>query len=123
MKKLYTISTLALVFGLSGQAFAQMPANQGAIVGVPHINQKVVSVAEAKDLSDDTQVSVTGKITAFIGDEKYSLTDATGTIMVEIDNEALAGQTISGEDTVQLNGEIDKDWNTIKIDVDSVVKK
>ena len=41
---------------------------------------------------------------------------------MEIDNDKWAGQSISPADKVEIHGEVDKDWNSVEIDVDQVKK-
>ena len=95
-------------------------AQQGGFTG-PSIAKS--TVAEAKNLSDDTPVILTGKIEKSLGGEKYLFSDQTGSLTVEIDNEDWRGVTVSENDVVEIRGEIDKDLMSMKIDVDSVVKK
>lgn len=116
MKKTIAFSTLALIIGLNNGAMAQ----QGGFTG-PSIAKS--TVAEAKNLSDDTPVILTGKIEKSLGGEKYLFSDQTGSLTVEIDNEDWRGVTVSENDVVEIRGEIDKDLMSMKIDVDSVVKK
>ena len=59
-----------------------------------------------------------------LGDEKYLFKDASGTVTVEIDNEDWRGLNVTPQDTVILNGEIDKEmFKDTKIDVDSIALK
>ena len=124
MKKFFAISTLALM-GFAGTAMAQggftgaAPA-QGGFTG-PTID--TVSVAEAKKLGDDTPVVMTGKIVKSLGGEKYMFQDGTDSITIEIDNEDWRGLTVSEKDTVEIRGEIDKDFMNVEVDVDSISKK
>ena len=46
--------------------------------------------------------------------------DSTGTVVVEIDDHKWMGQSVSPNDTVRLEGEVDKDANKIDIDVKKV---
>jgi uncharacterized protein (TIGR00156 family) len=81
-----------------------------------------VTVAEAKNLRDDSPVVLQGKIERFLGDEKYLFTDSTGTITVEIDNRLWAGLSINQNDTVEISGEVDKDFRGVEIEVNSIKK-
>lgn len=83
---------------------------------------EVITIEQAKGMSDDTFVILRGNITKNIGDELYVFTDGTGTINIEIDDEDWNGQNIGPEDLVEIRGEIDKGWTSIEIDVDSVSK-
>lgn len=118
MKNILTVSALALVMGLSANVLAQPAA--GGFTGP---SQAAVSVAEAKKLSDDAPVVLNGRIEKSLGGEKYLFTDNTGSVTVEIDNEDWNGVSVSEKDTVELRGEVDKDFTSFEIDVDSVIKK
>ena len=50
-------------------------------------------------------------------DEKYLFHDATGEIIVEIDDDKWGGVTASPKDALELSGEIDRDINKVKVDV------
>ena len=82
----------------------------------------VVTVEHAKSLKDDDKVTLQGTIQSHIGGENYIFKDASGTIEVEIDNRRWAGQTVSPTDRVEIFGEVDKDWNSVKIDVKRIRK-
>lgn len=80
----------------------------------------VASVAQVKTLRDDAWVVLEGNIIRQVGHELYEFKDATGTIYVDIDDKRWMGQSISPGDKVRLEGEVDKDWNSVEIDVKSV---
>ncbi len=122
MKKILAVSALALTVAFSGAAFAKQ--NLGGGFTGPAASNLNVTAAEASKLSDDTPVILTGKIEQSLGDEKYMFRDASGTIIVEIDNEDWRGVTVGPNDTVELQGEVDTDmFQPNKVDVDSVIKK
>ena len=83
----------------------------------------LATVALAKEMRDDTYVTLRGTIIQHIGKDKYLFKDNTGTITIEIDHDKWGGQTIGPEDTVEIYGEVDKEWISVEIDVDRVVKK
>lgn len=100
------------------QGSIQTPTTeQGGFKG-PSISE--TTVAKAKDLSDDTWVILTGKITKKIGDELYVFEDSTGGINVDIDNKRWRGQTVTPENTVRIEGKIDKEWISTEIDVKQI---
>lgn len=68
------------------------------------------TVQDAKKMNDDSRVALTGKIVSRIGDDKYLFRDATGDIVVEIEDEDFGGQDVSAENTVIIIGEVDKDF-------------
>ena len=75
------------------------------------------TIAQAKTLRDDTKVVVQGKLTRYVGDEKFELQDGTGSIIVEIDDDYYQNnpQSLVGK-TVAIHGEIDRDDRRIEID-------
>ena len=79
-----------------------------------------MTVAKAKTLKDDTYVSLKGNILSKTGDEKYLFQDKTGTIEIEIDDDNWRGVEVGPNDTVIIEGEVDKDWNKVSIDVNSI---
>jgi uncharacterized protein (TIGR00156 family) len=81
-----------------------------------------ITVVEAKNLRDDTPVVLRGKIERFLGDEKYLFSDTSGTITVEIDNRLWTGLSVSQNDTVEISGEVDKDFRGIEIEVSDIKK-
>lgn len=86
----------------------------------PQLSSVVDTIAKAKSSWDETKVTLTGKITGSLGDEKYNFSDSTGTIIVEIDNKKWHGISVNQNSVVTLYGEVDKDWNKTIIDVDSI---
>ncbi len=123
MKKFAMVSALALILGVSGNALAQQnfgAANAGGYTGP---SAAAMTVAEAKKLSDDTPVVLVGKIEKSLGGEKYLFTDNTGSVTVEIDNDDWRGLNVSDKDTVEIRGEVDKEFMNLEISVDSVSKK
>ncbi|WP_245684031.1 YgiW/YdeI family stress tolerance OB fold protein [Proteus myxofaciens] len=102
---------------ISAQNNSQISAEQGGFKG-PSISE--TTVIKAKDLSDDTWVVLTGKITKKIGDELYVFEDNTGGINVDIDNKRWKGQTVTPENTVRIEGKIDKEWTSTEIDVKQI---
>lgn len=102
---------------VSPQGTTQSSADQGGFKG-PSISE--TTVAKAKDLSDDTWVILTGKITKKIGDELYVFEDSTGGINVDIDNKRWRGQTVTPDNTVRIEGKVDKEWTSTEIDVKQI---
>jgi uncharacterized protein (TIGR00156 family) len=81
-----------------------------------------ITVAEVKNLRDDSPVILRGKIEKSLGDEKYLFTDSTGTITVEIDNRLWNGISVNQNDTVEIRGEVDKDLKGVEIEAKSIKK-
>ncbi len=81
---------------------------------------QTATAATAKRMADDTDVSISGTITKQIAKEKYELKDATGTIIVEIDNDDYRANQLIGK-TVTIHGEVDVDSRRgVEIDADRV---
>lgn len=80
----------------------------------------VAAVKEAGLFSDDTPVTLTGHITAAVGHEMYAFRDQTGTINVEIDDDIWHGLQVTPQTKVMIHGEIDRELNSVKVDVDFI---
>ncbi|WP_342323561.1 YgiW/YdeI family stress tolerance OB fold protein [Kosakonia sp. BYX6] len=131
MKKFAAIT--AVIALCSAPAFA---ANQGGFTG-PGSTQQTSSqqnggftgpngskatVESAKSLRDDAWVTLSGNIVERISDDTYLFKDATGTINVEIKDKRWNGVTVGPQDKVEIQGEVDKDWNSVEIDVKEIRK-
>ena len=81
-----------------------------------------ISVIEALKRPDDSYITVEGNIVKKISSDKYLFKDATGTMTVEIDNEKWGNTDVSEKDTLELSGEIERKFNSIHLDVDTVKK-
>ena len=98
-------------------------ANAQAIGGFegPNANQpNVITVQEALNLNDEAKVVLRGNIINSLGDEKYTFKDASGEVVVEIDDEDWHGMKVTPENTVEIIGDVDKEANeptTIDVDV------
>ena len=116
MKKI--ILTLLAIFSTVTVARAQMG---GGFEG-PSAAKNETTVAEALKMRDETYVSLTGKIVNSLGDEIYKFKDETGEVVVEIDDEDCRGVKVTPENTITINGEVDKEmFEPTKIDVDSII--
>ena len=125
MKKVIAILVLAMV--CAGFAVAQgFNGGQPSYVGGFQDNGSSVTsataVKEALRMRDESYVTIRGNIVKRLTDDKYLFRDATGEIVVEIDNEDWAGVTVGPDDTVELSGEIDRDFNKVELDV-GIVRK
>ncbi|WP_415630237.1 YgiW/YdeI family stress tolerance OB fold protein [Providencia alcalifaciens] len=84
------------------------------------MNQPVTTVEQAKKMPDDAWVTLEGNLVRQVGHELYEFKDATGTVLVDIDNKRWLGQSATPETKVQLIGEVDKDWMEFEIDVKQI---
>jgi TIGR00156 family protein len=96
------------------------PAAKGGFSGP---GPSVSSVSQAKKMRDDSQVVLRGNIVQQISHEKYLFQDSTGTVIVDIDDKDWAGQIVTPQNTVEIYGEVDKDWNSVEVNVERVVVK
>lgn len=103
--------------GFSGPSTTQSQAG-----GFQGPNGSVTTVESAKSLRDDTWVTLRDNIVERISDDLYVFKDASGTINVDIDHKRWNGVTVTPKDTVEIQGEVDKDWNSVEIDVKQIRK-
>jgi uncharacterized protein (TIGR00156 family) len=82
-----------------------------------------ITVEEAKNLRDDSPVILQGTIERFLGDEKYTFSDDSGTITIEIDNKIWSGLSVDQYDTVEITGKLDRDFTGIEVEVKTIRKK
>ncbi len=82
----------------------------------------VTTVAQAKSAWDETPVVLTGHIVSRTGGdhEHYLFRDATGEIIVDIDDKLFMGRTVTPQTTIRIYGEVDKEvMERTKIEVRS----
>ncbi|MGA4367357.1 YgiW/YdeI family stress tolerance OB fold protein [Pantoea ananatis] len=101
---------------------APAPAAHQQQGGFKADQSSVVTVKQAEEMKDDSWITVRGQLEKQIGDEDYVFRDQTGTMKVEIDHKRWNGLTVSPKDRVELTGELDKDFNSIELDVKQVKK-
>ena len=80
------------------------------------------SIQDALKQPDNSFVTIQGNIVKKLSSDKYLFKDTTGTITVEIDNEKWGNIEASEKDTLELTGEIERKFNSIHLDVDTVTK-
>lgn len=80
------------------------------------------SVTEIVDMPEDTPVVLRGRIKQNMGNEMYLFEDASGTIMLEIDDSDWNGNTVRVDDVVTVYGNIDKNGTVTEVDVVSIEK-
>ena len=105
--------------GFSGPTTTTTQSQNGGFVGP---NGSSTTVESAKSLRDDTWVTLRGNIVERISDDLYVFKDATGTVNVDIDHKRWNGVTVTPQDVVEIQGEVDKDWNSVEIDVKQITK-
>ena len=82
----------------------------------------ILTVDQVKGMGDDSKVWVEGMIVQKNGDEKYLFQDSTGSIIVEIDDDAWHGLVVGPTDTVRIFGEVDHGLFNTEIDIDYIEK-
>jgi uncharacterized protein (TIGR00156 family) len=82
----------------------------------------MATVERAKSMRDDAWVTLRGNIVERLSDDVYTFKDSTGTVNVDIDHKRWKGVTVGPQDLVEIQGEVDKDWNSVEIDVKQVSK-
>lgn len=116
------ISTPVLAAQNGGFVDPNAPTTSAQQGGFNGPNGTVATVKQAQDMKDDAWVTMRGKIEKRVGDEEYMFRDATGTMTVEIDDKRWDGQNISPSDNVELQGKLDKDFNSVELDVKQIKK-
>lgn len=133
MTKIATlISSIALVTASSMALAANAPAGFGGseAKGGPagFDNQKAVPMQFTKDTApnsvelvlangqDDQRVTLTGKLTNYLGQDRYEFTDATGRMIVELDDDKNWSH-LRKDQLITIYGEVDRDFNSVEIDV------
>ena len=120
MKKTLAAILLASCLAFAVPSLAQ--TNLGQKGGFKDSVAIISTVKEAKDMNDDTYVTLRGNIEKRIKGDHYLFRDSTGTVEIEIDNDKWHGLTVGPEDVVEILGEVDSGWFTTTIDVKSITK-
>lgn len=117
MKKLTVL--LLLFISTSGIVFAN--SYRGGFYDENSLSKKT-TVKEALKLKDNSYVTLKGNIKKRVSGDTYIFEDSTGSITVEIDANKWMGQVANKKDTLEISGEIERDFNSVKLDVDNVRK-
>ena len=124
MKKI-SICAIACMAAISGAHAAMtetMMVQTGGPGGFNGGENVILTVDQVKGMNDDAKVWVEGSIIQKNGDEKYLFQDATGSIIVEIDDDAWHGLVIGPTDVVRIYGEVDHGMFNTEIDIDYIEK-
>ena len=94
----------------------------GASTGAQTQPAVVTTVAAALKAAVDTPVVLEGRIKRQIAHERFEFADATGTIVLEIDDDDLPRESFDDSTPLRVKGEVDRRWNQRQryIDVTSV---
>lgn len=115
-------STPLLAAQQGGFVDPSQPAASAQKGGFNGPSGSVVTVKQAQDIKDDSWVILRGNIVERVGEDDYTFRDATGSLKVEIDNKHWNGQNVAPGDKVEIQGELDKDFNNVEMDVKQVRK-
>lgn len=118
MKKI-SILAVACFAGINGANAAMNGNGMGGFTGGENV---ILTVEQVKSMNDNSKVWVEGAIIQKNGDETYMFQDSTGTIMVEIDDDAWHGLVVGPTDTVRIYGEVDHGLFNTEIDIDYIEK-
>ena len=102
MLKRFSSLTLIALLMLSPTAFAKSDR-----VLLQEAAKNQVSVAKAKTLKDETGVTLTGKIVKHIAEDDFEFKDATGSIVLDIDDDLWQPMQLKAGDKVKVIGEVD----------------
>lgn len=91
----------------------------GGFIG-PSVDIPLLSIAEIKKAPDEHYIRVQGNITEYLNSELYVFEDASGTINIEIDDDVWDGLYVHPQDRVEITGEVERDFFSIKVEVDKI---
>lgn len=127
MKKIALTSLFLLMSAVSSTVLSnQVITNAAGGFSGPGKRQDITTVRGALDsgqFTDDIPVTLTGFIVRSLGDEKYMFKDYTGEIKVEIDNDKWFGLQATPTLEVIIDGEIDNEFMSKKIEVKRIRAK
>lgn len=125
MKKTAAIALIAMSVSMASAQYlgadGEQPNTRGGYQG-PTLSQSITTIKDAMTLRDDAYIKLRGKIIKHSHKDKYIFSDGTGNITIEIDKDKWRGLTVGPDELVEIVGEVDKDWNSIEIDVDYITK-
>ena len=116
MKKLLSTAALLTVSSFTyAQGGFTGPASEQA-----NSERSTISVAQAKRMSEDSMVTLTGYIVESLGKEMYlfKTADSSDTIEVEIEAEEWRNITADDKTMLKIVGEVDSEWGSNYIEVE-----
>ena len=119
MKKILVLTTLATATLLAACSTKNETAQNQTFGGNA---TNAVTIAQAKSLHDDSRVVLQGKIQRQVDSDEYIFADSTGNIKIEIDDHVWKGLDVTPNDTIRIQGKLDKETFDSSIDVYSVEK-
>ncbi|MGS3176585.1 YgiW/YdeI family stress tolerance OB fold protein [Aeromonas sanarellii] len=110
MKNL-NVAAIVVLFSTSAYSIAGYSGTQ---------EHSKTSVAQLKDLPDDSWVTLEGKLFKSLGGEIYLFSDTSGQVAVEIEQDLWRGITVGASDFIRIRGELDHTLIKTEIDVQSL---
>lgn len=101
----------------------RMHDRKGGYQGFFDESQATKTVADALKDNDNSFAILEGKIVKQIDDDEFIFQDVTGEIEIDVSKRAWNGQNVGPQDTVQIRGKVDKEWNKTEIEVKQIIKK
>jgi len=98
MKNFCSVGLMALLLSFGAAAQFSGPSAKG----------EAQTVAQAREESVGTYVSITGRVINRVREDYYTFADASGEIRVEIEPEAWRGREIGPDDQIRINAEVDR---------------
>lgn len=125
MKKLMMLGLLTVsTFSMAQGGFqANNQGTPSAQQGFVDTSATVKSVREALNAREHTPVILVGSIVRQIDDNEFLFKDSTGEVEIDVSEYAWNGQSITPQDTVEIHGFLDKEWNKTEIEVQNIIKK
>lgn len=80
------------------------------------------SVARARQLPDDSWVSLTGKIIKNLGDNQYIFQDSSDEIKITVTDQAWNGLSFNPKTKVKITGKVDITMHGIQINIANIEK-
>jgi uncharacterized protein (TIGR00156 family) len=93
----------------------------GAAYTGPQAHSKV-SVAQLNDLADGSLVMLEGTLVEYLGDDHYRFRDVSGEVAVDVESEVWHGIDVGPSDLIRIRGELERRWNSLDVEVDSLEK-
>ncbi|MBJ9938070.1 NirD/YgiW/YdeI family stress tolerance protein [Acinetobacter pittii] len=103
MKKIFFVAFTGFALLGSGAVMAKADATL-----IKEATKNVVTVSKAKTLDDESGVTLTGTIVKHIAGDHFEFKDATGSIVIDIDDDLWKPLELKVGDKVRVVGEVDK---------------
>jgi len=102
MKKIFLATFTGLALLGSNAVLAKPDATL-----IKEATKNVVTVSKAKTLADESGVTLTGTIVKHIAGDHFEFKDATGSIVIDIDDDLWKPLQLKAGDKVRIVGEVD----------------